>query len=296
MTIDAWLRAAAARLNTESARLDAELLLTHVLGLTRAALYARLRDELDAEARAKVDALLARRMRGEPIAYITGVREFWFLPLKITPAVLVPRPETEVLVEQALLRLPEDRDLALIDLGTGSGAIALALAKERPRAIVHAVDASDAALAVAEENAKRLGLSNLRFVLGHWFWAIPGEWERSLASDLRFDLVASNPPYVAGNDPHLMQGDLRFEPRMALTPEGDGLSAIRDISHDARARLKPGGWLILEHGHDQGPAVRHILDRDGYTDVETIRDMEDRDRVTLGRWLAVSDSRDATNE
>jgi release factor glutamine methyltransferase len=139
---------------------------------------------------------------------------------------------------------------------------------------------------VAEENAKRLGLSNLRFVLGHWFRAIPGASERSLDSFLRFDLVASNPPYVAGNDPHLMLGDLRFEPRMALTPEGDGLSAIREISHDARARLKPGGWLLLEHGHDQGSAVRHILSCDGYTDVETLRDMEDRDRVTLGRWRA----------
>jgi release factor glutamine methyltransferase len=256
-------------------------------------LYARLRDELDADAQAKVDALLVRRVRGEPIAYITGLREFWFMPLKVTPAVLVPRPETEVLVEQALLRLPTDRDLTLIDLGTGSGAIALALAKERPRAIVHAVDASEAALAVAEENAKRLGLTNLRFVLGHWFWGIPGEWERSLESDLRFDLVASNPPYVAGDDPHLLQGDLRFEPRMALTPEGDGLSAIREISHDARARLKPGGWLLFEHGHDQGPAVRHILERDGYTNVETLRDMEDRDRVTVGRWNVVSGSFEA---
>jgi hypothetical protein len=175
MTIDAWLRAAAARLNTESARLDAELLLTHVLGHdARRVVCAAARRTRCRTARAKVDALLARRMRGEPIAYITGVREFWFLPLKITPAVLVPRPETEVLVEQALLRLPEDRDLALLDLGTGSGAIALALAKERPRAIVHAVDASDAALAVAEENAKRLGLSNLRFVLGDWFWRDSG--------------------------------------------------------------------------------------------------------------------------
>ncbi len=284
MTFDAWLRAAAARLNTESARLDAELLLTHVLGLTRAALYARLRDELDADLQAKVDALLARRVRGEPIAYITGTREFWFMPLKVTPAVLVPRPETEVLVEQALLRLPTDRELTLIDLGTGSGAIALALAKERPRALVYALDASAAALEVAEENAERLGVSNLRFVLGNWFWAIPGERDRSLESDVRFDLVVSNPPYVAGNDPHLLQGDLRFEPRMALTPEGEGLSAIREISRDARSRLKSGGWLLCEHGHDQGLAVRHILERDGYTDVEILRDMEDRDRVTVGRW------------
>ena len=286
MTVDAWLRTAAARLNTESARLDAELLLTHLLGLTRAALYARLRDELDVAVVTHADALLARRARGEPIAYITGVREFWFMPLRITPAVLVPRPETEVLVEQALMRLPIDRDLSVIDLGTGSGAIALALAKERPRAIVHALDASDAALAVATENAERLGIGNLRFVLGNWFSGISGESARSLDPELRFDLVAANPPYVAGNDPHLLQGDLRFEPRMALTPEGDGLGAIREISQDARARIKLGGWLLFEHGHDQGATVRKILLGDGYAEVETVRDMEDRDRVTLGRWCA----------
>ena len=285
MTIDAWLRAAAARLNHESARLDAELLLTHLLGISRAALYARLRDALADDIAARADALLARRARGEPIAYITGVREFWFLPLKITPAVLVPRAETEVLVEQALARLPTDRDLQLLDLGTGSGAIALALARERPRALVYAVDASAAALAVAQENAQRLGLAtNVRCVLGDWFSTAPDAPERALPADLRFDLIASNPPYVAGDDPHLLQGDLRYEPRLALTPEGDGLSAIRRISADARAHLQPGGWLLLEHGHDQGAAVRTILARDGYADIETIPDMEDRDRVTLARW------------
>ncbi|MBI2396953.1 MAG: peptide chain release factor N(5)-glutamine methyltransferase [Xanthomonadales bacterium] len=284
MTIDAWLRAAAARLNSESARLDAELLLTHLLGISRAALYARLRDTLAEDIVASADALLARRARGEPIAYITGVREFWFLPLKITSAVLVPRAETEVLVEQALARLPTDRDLRLLDLGTGSGAIALALAKERPRALVHAVDASAAALAIAQENAERLGLGNVRCALGDWFRALPDAPERALPPGLRFDLIAANPPYVAGDDPHLLQGDLRYEPRLALTPEGDGLSAIRRISADARAHLQAGGWLLLEHGHDQGAAVRQILSRDAYANIETIPDMEDRDRVTLGRW------------
>jgi release factor glutamine methyltransferase len=286
MTIDAWLRAAAARLNTESARLDVELLLTHLLGFGRAALYARLRDELDGEIAARADALVARRVRGEPIAYITGVREFWFMPLKVTSAVLVPRPETEIIVEQALAHLPGDRPLRLLDLGTGSGAIALALAKERPQAEVHAVDASAAALAVARENAERLKLPNLRFALGDWFAALPGHEAEALDTTLQFDLIASNPPYVAGNDPHLDRGDLRYEPRIALTPEGDGLSAIRRISRDARTRLKPDGWLLFEHGHDQGPAVRQILERDGYIAVETVRDMEDRDRVTLGRWRA----------
>ena len=280
MTIDQWLRAAAARLNTDSARLDVELLLGHVLGLARAGLYARLRDTIADDKLPLADALLARRERGEPIAYITGVREFWFMPLKITPAVLVPRPETECLVEFALARLPEDQALTVLDLGTGSGAIALALARERPRAIVHALDASSAALALAEENAARLGFRNLRFTLSDWFTA--------LDPALKFDLIASNPPYVSGNDPHLLQGDLRFEPRIALTPEGDGLSAIRTISTGARTRLVDGGWLLVEHGMDQGLAVRRIFEGDGYTGISTERDMEDRDRVTLGRWRATS--------
>ncbi len=280
MTIDQWLRAAAARLNTDSARLDVELLLGHVLGLARAGLYARLRDTIADDKLPLADALLARRERGEPIAYITGVREFWFMPLKITPAVLVPRPETECLVEFALARLPEDQALTVLDLGTGSGAIALALARERPRAIVHALDASSAALALAEENAARLGFRNLRFTLSDWFTA--------LDPALKFDLIASNPPYVSGNDPHLLQGDLRFEPRVALTPEGDGLSAIRAISAGARTRLVDGGWLLVEHGMDQGLAVRRIFEGDGYTGISTERDMEDRDRVTLGRWRATS--------
>jgi len=278
MTIDQWLRAAAARLGTDSARLDAELLLGHVMQHSRAALFARLRDELADETLLKAEALLKRRDRGEPIAYITGTREFWMMPLKVTSAVLVPRPETECLVEFALARLPEDRALALLDLGTGSGAIALALARERPHACVLAIDASDAALAVAEDNARALKLANMRCLHSDWFAAIdPG---------LRFDLIASNPPYVAGHDPHLQQGDLRYEPRMALTPGGDGLSAIRRISADARAYLKPDGWLLFEHGFDQGAAVRTILERDGYSEVRTERDMEDRDRVTLGRLVA----------
>ena len=280
MTIDEWLRAAAARLNTDSARLDVELLLGHALGHTRAGLYARLRDGIDADAQRAADALLARRVRGEPIAYITGVREFWFMPLKITSAVLVPRPETECLVEFALARLPEGRALNVLDLGTGSGAIALAIARERPLATVHAVDASASALALAEENATMLGFPNLRFTLSDWFSALDPAHQ--------YDLITSNPPYVSGNDPHLLQGDLRFEPRMALTPEGDGLSAIRTISTGARTRLVAGGWLLLEHGHDQGTAVRKILETDGYLDVATKPDMEDRDRVTIGRWSASS--------
>ena len=280
MTIDEWLRAAAARLNTDSARLDVELLLGHALGHTRAGLYARLRDGIDADAQRAADALLARRVRGEPIAYITGVREFWFMPLKITSAVLVPRPETECLVEFALARLPEGSALNVLDLGTGSGAIALAIARERPLATVHAVDASASALALAEENATMLGFPNLRFTLSDWFSALDPAHQ--------YDLITSNPPYVSGNDPHLLQGDLRFEPRMALTPEGDGLSAIRTISTGARTRLVAGGWLLLEHGHDQGTAVRKILETDGYLDVATKPDMEDRDRVTIGRWSASS--------
>ncbi len=269
--IDALLRAAAARVEPG----DAALLLAHALGRPRAWLYAHGDESPDAAAVQRFEGLLARREAGEPVAYLTGRRGFWHLDLRVTPDTLVPRPETERLVELALERLPPGTPSRIADLGTGSGAIALALALERPRARVVATDASGAALAVARGNADALGAGNVEFRHGNWFEPLAGE---------RFDLVASNPPYVADGDPHLAQGDLRFEPAAALASGADGLDDIRVIVRDAPAHLVPGGWLLLEHGFDQGAAVRALLLAAGFAEVGTGRDLEGRDRVGFGRW------------
>ncbi|MGY1410002.1 MULTISPECIES: peptide chain release factor N(5)-glutamine methyltransferase [unclassified Luteimonas] len=253
---------------------EAGLLLAHVLGQSRGWLFAHDSDAIEAGAEARFEVLLARREGGEPVAYLCGQRGFWTLDLAVTPDTLIPRPETELLVELALARLPRDRELHIADLGTGSGAIALALASERPRARVLATDASPGALGVARANAGRLGLGNLEFRRGDWFDALPG---------LRFDLIASNPPYIAADDPHLVQGDLRYEPPGALASGADGLDAIRTIVAGAAAHLLPGGWLLLEHGWTQGAAVRELLEAAGLSEVSTHRDLEERDRVSLGR-------------
>lgn len=268
--VDTALRDAASRID----RVDAEWLLRHVLDVDAAWLVAHARDPLDGARAATFAALVARRAAGEPVAYLTGRRGFWSLDLCVGPGVLIPRPETERLVELALERLPRDHAARVADLGTGSGAIALAIAHERPRARVVAVDASADALAVASGNAARLGIGNVAFREGDWFGPLAGE---------RFELVASNPPYIIAGDPHLRQGDLRFEPAMALASGSDGLDAIRAIARDASSHLVDGGWLLLEHGHDQGAAVRALLREAGLTQVETARDWEARDRVTLGR-------------
>lgn len=222
----------------------------HVTGLTRAQLITHADRLLTPEQETRLRALIERRVRGEPVAYLTGRREFWSLELAVTPAVLIPRPETELLVEQALARIPADAESTIADLGTGSGAIALAIARERPRCRVIATDASPAALDVARENARRLGIGNVEFHSGEWFTPLAG---------LRFHLIVSNPPYVAEGDPHLDQGDLRFEPRAALVAGADGLDAIRRLIHEAPAYLRPGGWLLLEHGAEQGPAVEQLF-------------------------------------
>lgn len=253
---------------------DAELLLAHALGRSRSWLYAHRDDPVDAVDADRFLALLARRAAGEPVAYLTGRRGFWSFDLRVTPDTLIPRPETELLVELALARIPADAHAPrLADLGTGSGAIALALAHERRRARVVAVDVSAGVLDVARSNASELGLANVEFRLGDWLAPLAGE---------RFDLIASNPPYIAEGDPHL--DDLRHEPAPALSSGCDGLDAIRIIVGEAPAHLLPGGWLLLEHGWDQGQAVRDILDAAGFTEVMTDRDLEDRDRVTSGRW------------
>ncbi|MCE5232866.1 MAG: peptide chain release factor N(5)-glutamine methyltransferase [Mizugakiibacter sp.] len=272
--VRALLADAALRLLGDAARLEAELLLAHALGRPRAWLYAHAGDAVDAAQQAAFAALLARRAAGEPVAYLVGTRGFWSLELEVTPATLIPRPETELLVELALARLPADAETRVADLGTGSGAVALAIARERPRARVLATDASAEALAVARRNAQRLGIANVAFAQGDWCAAL-GD-----ARDL--DLIVANPPYIAAGDPHLDEGDLRFEPATALASGADGLDAIRIIVRDARAHLCPGGWLLFEHGFDQGAAVRALLAAHGYREVFTARDLEGRERVSGG--------------
>lgn len=253
---------------------EPERLLAHALGRSRSWLYAHRDDPIDAVDADRFRALLARRAAGEPVAYLTGRRGFWSFDLRVTPDTLIPRPETERLVELVLARIPpEAPSPRLADLGTGSGAIALALAHERRRALVVAVDVSPGALEVARANAIELELANVEFRLGDWLAPLAGEC---------FDLIASNPPYIAESDPHL--DDLRHEPAPALSSGPDGLDAIRTIACAAPAHLVPGGWLLFEHGWDQGDAVRGILVAAGFVEVMTDRDLEGRDRVTSGRW------------
>ena len=268
--IDGLLRAARSRVEPG----EAEWLLSHVLGKSRSWLYAHGDDALDAVSVGRFDDMLARRLAGEPIAYLIGQRGFWRFDLQVTPATLIPRPETELLVEWALDRMPRDRPLRVADLGTGSGAIALALAYERPNAQVVATDASADALAVARGNADALALGHVEFRHGDWFAPLRGE---------RFDLIASNPPYIAETDAHLDQGDLRFEPRAALASGADGLDAIRVIAREAPGHLLAGGWLLIEHGWEQGADVRALMRAAGLVDVATARDLEQRDRISLGR-------------
>ena len=259
-------------------RLEAELLLAHALGVNRAWFFAHAEDVADAGGTRRFDALVRRRAAGEPIAYITGTRDFWSLTLEVTPATLIPRPETELLVELALDRLPAGG--SVVDLGTGSGAIALAIAKERPDATVVAVDVSAAALDVALRNARRLGLERVEFVQGDWFAPLNGR---------RFNLVVSNPPYIEADDRHLGEGDLRFEPASALASGADGLDDIRRIASGADAHLLPGGAVLIEHGWNQGEAVRRILREAGLVDEFTARDLENRDRVS-GAVLRLRDA------
>ena len=270
-TAETLLRDARSRVDA----VDAQWLLAYALGRAPAWLYAHATDPVDAQVAAAFELLVARRAAGEPVAYLTGRRGFWTFELQVTPDTLIPRPETELLVELALARLPPDRDLQLADLGSGSGAIALALAHERPRARVLATDASEAALAVARANARALGIANIAFARGDWCAAL----------DARvFDLIASNPPYIAAGDPHLARGDLRHEPATALASGIDGLDAIRAIVATAPSHLATDGSLLLEHGLEQGDAVRALLAAAGFTDVRTDRDLEGRDRVSSGRW------------
>jgi release factor glutamine methyltransferase len=272
-TVSAALQNAARALHghSDSPRLDAELLLGKLLGLSRPGLIARGDEPCASDCEQSYARLIDARRQGVPVAYLTGSREFWSLNLRVTSAVLVPRPETEILVEQALQRLPRDRAAAVLDLGTGSGAIALAIAAERPDARITAVDISAAALDVAMQNGRELGLSRIDWRLGDWFAPVSGE---------RFDMIVANPPYVAAADPALAR--LTAEPAIALCDGPTGLEALGRIAAGAAAHLHERGWLILEHGSDQAPAVAQLLERHGFACIRSHFDLAGKPRVTLG--------------
>jgi release factor glutamine methyltransferase len=291
---------AALALDPASARIEVQCLLQAVLRVNRAHLLAHPEQVLEPDQLAHYVALFERRLRGEPVAYLLGEREFYGLVFKVSAATLIPRPETELLVELALQRLPSPpagsaplaalsplageggrqagrgSEFRVLDLGTGSGAIALSIAHARPDAEVVAVDASAAALEVAQSNVLRLGLANVRLLQSDWFSALRGE---------RFDLIVANPPYIAAGDQHLRQGDLRFEPRSALASGADGLADIRSIIAQARHHLRDGGGLLLEHGHDQAERVRELLQQSGYGGVFSASDLAGIARVSGGRCL-----------
>ncbi len=275
MTIERTLAGAATSLQpvSESPRLDAEILLAHALGRARAWLRAHGDEPVPPDAAARFDGLLNRRCAGEPAAYLLGEREFWSLALTVTPDVLIPRPDTEVLVAAALVVGDNAHDVAAADLGTGSGAVAIALATTRPAWRIVATDRVPAALAVAQANSARHG-GRIEFHLGHWCAALARE---------RFNLIVSNPPYVPDDDPHLTRGDVRFEPRDALAAGSDGLDCIREITACAPTHLVPGGWLLLEHGYDQADAVEDLLVAAGFGEIRRWKDLSGVDRVSGGR-------------
>jgi release factor glutamine methyltransferase len=271
-SIEDALRRAAAKIRSrsDSPRLDAEILLAKVLGIARAALIARSAQPLQQREESAFEALVARRLSGTPVAYLTESREFWSMPLHVSPAVLVPRPETEILVEQLLELAPPDPARSLLDLGTGSGAIALAIATERPNWKLTGSDVSPEALGVAQRNSTDLKIANVEWLPGSWFDAVPGK---------RFDFIVSNPPYVAAGDPLLI--DLSAEPMLALSPGATGLEALQQIIAQAPAHLLAGGWLLLEHGHDQATAVQQLLRGHGFDSIRTCLDLSGNTRITL---------------
>ncbi len=319
-SIKAALTSAAAFLNTEESTLEAQLLLQHALNVNRAWSIAHENDALQPNIHAAFEALLKRRINGEPIAYILGVREFYGLKLKVTPDTLIPRPDTETLVEAALAKIPNpsfprrressltdtknqnpldsrlrgndegDGKFTILDLGTGTGAIALAIAHNRPQAFITAVDASESALKIAQENAQNLNITNIKFLQSDWFSALR---LKNLALEnmqqenimRKFDVIVSNPPYIAQGDAHLSQGDLRFEPISALASGSDGLNDIRKIIDSAQLYLNPHGWLMLEHGYNQAESVATLLKQAGFTEVDHALDLSGIRRVTLGRLI-----------
>lgn len=262
------------KLEPSEARLEAQLLLQTGLNVSRAWLLTHENDALEGKQEAAFEALLKRRLNGEPIAYILGKREFYGLDFIVTPDTLIPRPDTETLVEAALEKIPTDKPYNVLDLGTGSGAIAIAIAKHRPQAYITAVDASNSTLEIAKNNAHFLSIPNVQFILGDWF--------NNLANK-KFDVIVSNPPYIAQNDVHLTQGDLRFEPISALASGVDGLDDIRHIIDSCLIHLKPQGWLMLEHGYDQAELVSDLMAQNGLVDIATLKDLGNQNRVTLAK-------------
>lgn len=274
MEIRQWLKGAITELaGSESPKRDAEILLGFVTGRSRSWLIAFDETALTQSEQDRLAALLARRVNGEPIAYLIGEREFWSLPLSVSPDTLIPRPDTELLVEQALAHLPAE-PAAVLDLGTGTGAVALAIASERPDCRVTGVDRIQGAVELAQRNAQRLGIHNAAFRLSNWFNALAGE---------RFAVIVSNPPYIDEADEHLRQGDVRFEPQSALVAADGGLADILIIAAQAGEALLPGGWLLLEHGWQQAQAVQAILRAAGFVNVATARDYGGNDRVTYAQ-------------
>lgn len=270
-----WVSLATARLSTsDSAKRDAEILLQYITGQSRSFIFAFAETELTLQQQQQLEALLLRREQGEPIAYLIGEREFWSLPLFVSPATLIPRPDTECLVEQALARLPAAPS-RILDLGTGTGAIALALASERPDSSIVGIDFNADAVLLALKNQQRLAFDNVQFLQSNWF---------SSLSSQHFDMIVSNPPYIDESDLHLQQGDVRFEPLTALVAEEHGLSDLAQIIAEASAHLKKQGWLLVEHGWQQATAVRELFELNGYNNIETCQDYGGRDRISLGQW------------
>jgi len=263
------------KMNSDEAKFETQLLLQHALKVNRAWLVAHAFDAIQDNLYEAFDMLLKRRLKGEPIAYILGYREFFGLPLKVSAHTLIPRSDTETLVESALDKIQLHSSNLVLDLGTGSGAIALAIAKHRPNAQVTAVDASQAALAIAIENTLHLNIKNVHFELSNWFSALNNQ---------KFDVIVSNPPYIEANDAHLKQGDLRFEPLSALASGADGLQDIRIIISQAPQYLNPQGWLLLEHGYNQAVQVAALLKQAGFSQISHAQDLAGINRVTLGKF------------
>lgn len=263
--------------SSDSARLDAELLLLHVLKKNRSYLFTYPEKILTTAQQEQLGSLIQQRLQGHPIAHLTGTRDFWTLTLKVTPDTLIPRPETELLIETVLELFPNQNEaLNILDLGTGTGAIALALAYEYRNAMITACDVSSTALEIARENAQLNQLPHVNFAQSSWFDAIPNQ---------TFDLIVSNPPYIPVSDPHLSQGDVRFEPLSALASGQDGLDDIRHIVEYAPTYLKANGWLLIEHGYDQGKSVPLLLTEAHFQQVQCKKDLSQNDRITLGQYI-----------
>ena len=285
-SVKSSLLGAVAQLNSEEAGYEAQLLLQAVLGVNRAWIISHANDVLETLSNIAFEALINRRLNGEPVAYILGHRDFYGLDLLVTPDTLIPRPDTETLVEAVLAKIPVAypanslyEEISVLDLGTGSGAIALAIAKNRPEVLLTAVDASIGALEVAKKNAQNLAISNVQFVLSHWFDGLADE-NNGYA---KFDIIVSNPPYIEQSDIHLSQGDLRFEPISALVSGKDGLDDIRQIIDSCLIHLKPQGWLMLEHGYNQAESVADLMAETGLICIATIKDLGGNDRVTIAK-------------